>query len=165
MKKFISILIISLILCGCSLPSQKRDDTNDRYLSIVDNIFSHNDFSNASNYFDINAELAKIDDGYRFYVTIDKPRNALYDVEVMAVEEGVDYSKNMAASVGIFDEKEYSLIPNQTNSRKGYVEGLVVSGVSQNPETTLYVYVSFKNEDYSITHYEYIKLDVKYEEQ
>ena len=65
----------------------------------------------------------------------------------------------------VYDEKEFCLIPNQTNPNKGYVEGLVISGVTQNPETTLYVYVSFKNDDHSSTRYEYLSLDVEYQEQ
>lgn len=164
MKKIITLVLILLLLCGCQNKGQKKADSNDRYLSIIDNIFTHNDFGNSSNYFDINAEVAKIDDGYRFYVTIDNPRNALYDVEALAVEQDVDYSTTMAANVGIFEESEYCLIPNQTNPNRGYVEGIVISGVSANPEITLYVFVSFKNEDRSLTRYEYIKLDAAYQD-
>ena len=164
MKKIITVLLVVLLLCACQNKGQKKTDASDRYLSIIDNIFTHNDFVSNSNYFDINAEVAKIDDGYRFYVTIDNPRNALYDVEALAVEEGVDYSKIMAANIGIFEDSEYCLIPNQTNPNRGFVEGVVISGVSTNPEVTLYVYVSFKNEDRSLTRYEYIKLNAAYQD-
>lgn len=165
MRKIILFVLVTFLLSACSFPSKKKEDSNDRYYSIVENIFSQNDFARVSNYFDISGELAKIDDGYRFYITIDNPRNALYDVEALAVEQGVDYTSTMAANVGIYDEKEFCLIPNQTNPNKGYVEGLVISGVTQNPETTLYVYVSFKNDDHSSTRYEYLSLDVEYQEQ
>ena len=40
---------------------------------------------------------------------------------------------------------------------------LVVSGVSEHSSTTLYIYVSFKNEDYSEVYSDYLKFDVSYQ--
>ena len=68
-----------------------------------------------------------------------------------------------AANVGIFADKQYHLIPNQSNPDKGYMKGIVASGVSRNAETTLYIFVQFKNADYSAIHSEYFRLDVSYE--
>lgn len=164
MKKFLSILLSLLCLCGCGEIAKEDIDPNQRYYSLIENIQEHEGgFLSSSNYYDISVEMAKIEDGYRYYVTIDNPRAALYDVEALAIEKDIDYTNTMAANVGIFEESEYSLIPNQKNPDKGYVSGLVMSGISSNPETTLYIYVSFKNEDFSNIHTEYFKLDVKYE--
>lgn len=165
MKKIFAILLVLFCICGCTEIGKEDVDPNQRYFSIIDNIKTHEGFLSVSNYYDTKAEIAKIDDGYRYYVTIDNPRVALYDVEAVAIEKDIDYASTMAANVGIFDEKEYSMIPNQKNPEAGYVSGLVISGVCNNPDTVLYVYISFKNEDYSNTHTEYLKLEAKYEAQ
>ena len=165
MKKIVSILLILLFVCGCQEIGKEDVDPNQRYFDLIDAIKERDSFTATSNYFDIYAEMAKIDDGYRYYVFIDNPKVAIYDIESIAIEKNVDYSNIMAANIGIFEEKEYSMIPNQKNPDKGYVPGLMFSATCQEPSTTLYIYVSFKNEDYSNTHIEYFKLDVKYGEE
>lgn len=159
---FISLLLI-FCLCACSEIGKESIDPDAKYYTLIDNINNHDSFVPSSKYYDIKTEMAKINDGYRFYITIDNPKIALYDVEALAIEDGVDYTNSMAANVGIFDEKEYSLIPNQKNPDKGFVSGLVFSGVTDKNEITLYIYVSFKNQDFSNTHTEYLKMDVKFE--
>ena len=163
MKKILLILLL-LCLCGCDKIGEEKVDPNQKYADIIENIQEHEEFLDSSDYYDISADIASIDGAYRFYVTIDNPRAAIYDIEVIAIEEGKDYSTTMAANVGIFEDIDYAMIPNQANPDKGYVKGLVISATTENPETTLYINVSFKNEDYSLTHSEYIKLDVKYGE-
>lgn len=164
MKKILILLLLFLCVCACDKIGEKKVDSNQKYTNIIENIQEHEHFSDSSNYFDISAEMASIDGAYRFYVTIDNPKSALYDVEAIAIEKGKDYKTNMAANVGIFEDEEYAMIPNQTNPQKGYVAGLVISGVTENPETTLYINVSFKNKDHSSINSSYIKLDVKYGE-
>lgn len=163
MKKFLSILLVLLCLVGCDSLSKKSVDIDQHYLSVIDAIKQHEVFSDSSNYFDITTEMAKIDGGYRFYVTIDNPRVAMYDIEAVAIENDVDYRSNMAANIGIFEDTVYCMVPNQKNTEKGYVTGMVVSGVSEHSATTLYVYVSFKNEDYSEVYSDYLKFDVSYQ--
>lgn len=164
MKKILIVLICLLCISGCQEVGKENIDPNERYYVLIDYIREHEGFLSYSNYYDISAEMAKIEDGYRYYVTIDNPKSAIYDVEAVAIEENRDYTNTMAANVGIFEDKIYSLIPNQKNSEKGYVNGLVMSGVTENSETTLYIYVSFKNEDHSITKTEYFKIDVAFED-
>lgn len=164
MKKILCILLVLLCLCACTEVGKEDVDPDKRYFALIDSIKERDVFVEKSNYFDIATEIAPIEGGYRYYVTIDNPRAALYDVEAMAIEKNVDYTNSMAANIGIFDETEYAMIPNQKNPDKGYVSGVVISGITENPQTTLYIYVSFKNEDYSNTHVEYFKLNAKVEE-
>lgn len=158
MKKIISILLILFCVSGCSQIARQEANIDQKYITIIDSLRTRESYATSSNYYDISAEIAKIDGGYRYYVTIDNPRSALYDIEAIAVEEDVDYSQTMAANIGIFEDKIYSMIPNQTNPLSGYVAGLVFSGLTDYPETDLYIYVSFNNQDYANNHVEYFKI-------
>lgn len=165
MKKIFIILVVLISLVGCTSVGNQRINNEERYQGLIEMLNEYENYSEKSNNFDISLEVASIDDGYRYYVTIDKPKIAMYDVEAIAVEKDVDYTNTMAASIGIFDENEYALVPNQKNTNEGYYEGVMMSGVTSNPEITLYVFVSYKNNDYSVNHTEYIVLNGKFEEQ
>ena len=159
----IAVIIGVLLLCGCSLLPNKTQDADDRYFYLIDMLNEHETFSDASRYFAIEVEMAKIENGYRYYIIIDDPQLAMYDIELIAIEKDVDYTEKMAANIGIFEDTQYNMIPNQSNVEDGYVKGLVASGVSSKAETTLYIFVQFKNSDYSIVHNEYFAIDCRYE--
>ena len=163
MKKLFLIICILFLFSGCQSDGKQKANPDERYMYIIEMISEHESFQETSNYFDIAAEMAKIENGYRYYITIDNPRIAMYDIELLAIEKNVDYRSNMAANVGIFEEKEYHMVPNQSNPDQGYVKGIVASGISRDPSTTLYIFVQFKNSDYSAVRSEYFRLDVSYE--
>ena len=165
MKKLLLIICLLISLCACQEDGKQLANPDDRYMYLIEMIREHESFQTSSDYFDIAVEMAKIENGYRYYITIDNPRIAMYDIEMLAIEKDVDYRSNMAANVGIFEEKEYNMVPNQANIDQGFVKGIVVSGICVKPQTTLYIFVQFKNADYSITRSEYFRLDVAYEEE
>ncbi len=162
LNKIIVILSL-LLLCGCDLIPSKAKDANDRYFFLIDMLNEHETFADSSRYFAIDVEMAKIENGYRYYIIIDDPQLAMFDIEAIAIEKGVDYSQNMAANIGVFEETQYNMIPNQSNVDDGYVKGLIASGLSSSAETTLYVFVQFKNADYSVVHSEYLMIPCRYE--
>jgi len=162
MKKILIILVL-LLLVSCNNNNRQENSNNERYTYLIELINEHEEFLSDSTYFDIAVEMAKISDGYRYYVTVDNPRLAMYDVELLAIEKNVDYSSRMAANIGIFEDTQYNIVPNQANPSKGYVKGVVASGVTNLPNTTLYIFVQFKNADYTTNHVEYFKIDVSYE--
>lgn len=164
MKRLILILVLLMSLCACEQDGKQMANPDDRYMYIIEMIGEHDSFQSTSNYFDISAEMAKIENGYRYYITIDNPRIAMYDIELLAIEKNVDYRNTMAANVGIFEDKEYNMVPNQANIEQGFVKGIVASAITKYPETTLYIFVQFKNSDYSVVRSEYFKLDVSYGE-
>ena len=130
------IVIFSIVLlCGCDFIPGKTPDANDRYFFLIDMLNEHETFADASRYFAIDVEMAKIENGYRYYIIVDDPQLAMYDIELIAIEKGVDYSQNMAANVGVFEDTQYNMIPNQSNAEDGYVKGLIASGVSKRLST------------------------------
>ncbi len=165
MKRILTLIVLLLCLCACSEDGKQKADPDEKYMNIIEMITEHETFETRSDFFNISAEMAKIENGYRYYITVDEPRVAMYDIELLAIEKNVDYRSHMAANVGVFEESEYHMIPNQSNPDKGFVKGIVASGVSKLPSTTLYVFVQFKNSDYSKVHTEYFELPVSYGEE
>lgn len=159
----IIIIILIFLLCGCNVINRDNEEPSSRYTYLIEMLKEHTSFTKSSDYFDINVEMATIDNGYRYYVIIDKPTLAMYDIEMLAIEPDKNYSNVMAANVGIFDKKEYHMIPNQSNPEEGYVKGLIASGTTESSLITLHVYVQFKNADFTNVHNEFIELTCKYE--
>lgn len=164
MKKICLIIVLMMMLCGCNVLENKTEslDSHDRYLNFIEIIKQNESYVTKSDNFDLSAEMARIENGYRYYVTIDNAKTAMYDIEAIAIEKDVNYEQNMAANIGIFEESKYNMIPNQSNPEDGFVKGLVMSGISEKDSTTLYVLVQWKRSDLSTTYREIFKLDVSF---
>ena len=163
MKKLITILLVLFILCGCQLNKQ-TNDKDENYLNLIDTLKDRSVFASESDSFDIELQVAKTNDAYRFYVIIDNPNYAMYGVEAIAVEKGVDYSLNMAANVGVFEDIEYNMVPGQANPDKGYVTGLSISGVTASSTPTIHVLVQWYSKKQEV-HQEFIELTGNFEEE
>jgi len=161
MLKKITLLFL-LLLSACANKEMSQEEKNQqRYLELVNSLQNQENFIESSTYYNIEGEMASLEDGtYRFYVVIDDARSALYNVEALAIVDGKDYSSEMAASVGIFEDKEYTMIPHQANVDDGYVLGLVLSGIAEEKEVDLKVMVQWSNKDESNTKREFLTLHV-----
>ena len=148
-----------LCLCACN-NGEASVSGNEKYIDYCDLLSEHSEFIERSEYFDISTDITPIEDGYRFYVIIDNPKVAMYAVEVIAVEDGVDYTKTMAANIGIFEDTAYTLIPNQANVEQGFVKGISISGISENPNPQLKLLIEWSNKDLSFTHREFILVNI-----
>lgn len=147
-----------LLLTSCSNDKGVDAGTMERYNSMIEQLSTRTDFKTKSEYFDISLDVGSIDNGYRFYVTIDNPKAAMYNIEAIAIENAIDYTNEMAANIGLFEDTKYSMIPNQTNASKGFVRGINISGVTSNENPVLYVLVTWTNKDASVTKREFFKL-------
>lgn len=157
MKKLI-IIFLSLFLVGCS--STATNEYQEKYYSMINLINERDEFQTSSSYFDISTDISQISDGnYRYYVTIDKPRNAMKEISMIIVEKDVDYSETMAANVGVLTSEYYNMIPNQYNSEKGYYKGVSASGISSSSNPVLYVLVQWKDANSNSVR-EYFKLEI-----
>ena len=166
MKRSICFLLLLMILSGCrgDSSSARRMTAEERYLDLVELLQSQEVLREHSNAFDLSGEIVPITDGYRYYVFIDNARIAIYDIEALACEDNVDYTTQMAASVGIFEENEYHMVPNQSNPDKGYVSGLVISGVSKDPEVDLRILIQWENKERTNNTRAYYRLHLSTEE-
>lgn len=149
-KKILTI-ILCLFLCSCSL-NFKKNDKNEKYLNLMETLTLHDEslFVHSSKVFDISFECSNTPSGYRYYVVVDNPRYAMYGVSVLAIVVDNDYSEEMAANAGIFEDVAYNLVPGQTLLENGYVKGISVSGIvkSETPPILKVVvqYHSYKQE-------------------
>ena len=161
MKKILIVLMITFMLCGCKQGDVINDSAKEKYSDMIALLQGHEGFTSNSELFDVTCDISSIEGGYRFYVIIDNAKTAMYDVTAIAIEQDVDYSSTMAANIGIFEETDYSLIPNQYNPAKGFVKGISISGTTDNSAPSLLLLVEWKNKDMSVTYREFLQIDLR----
>ena len=165
MKKFIVVLMMCILMTGCNFNVTKDVSVDSRYEDMIELLITNEKFATESNYYDVSYDIVKLNEGYRYYIYIDNPRIALYNVQVLAIEDGIDYSRYMAANVGIFEDTQYHLVPNQTNVDKGYVKGLMISGVTEKSELEIELMVCWSDRVSSTNEREYIQMHLNYVEE
>ena len=118
------------------------------YTAYYKSIMEMDRFQEKSDFYDLEVVMNQLPDGtYRYYVILDSPRVAMVDVEMLVVDAAVDYSQTsvIAPSVGLLENEDYSLIPNQVYPELGYVKGLMASGETTSPIVSLNVMVLWKD--------------------
>jgi len=135
MKKLLTILLLFICFTSCtskgnSESQKKHEQYIKHYEEVIDNtIFSS---KNAAP-FDINVVMNRLGDGsYRYDIIIDQPQIAMYNIQVIAVENNTSYQNadKLMPTFGIFDNGSYNMMPYQTNVENGYVKGIIVSAIT-----------------------------------
>ena len=169
MKKILVTMLCLTLLCGCQ--SNKIDINEERaqvYASYITAIQDNENFMEESSYFDISTAMNKISENeYRWDVIIDSPKVAMYEIQILAVERnviGTLRDDKIMPSFGILEEEVYNMIPNQVDLNKGYVEGFILSGMTELPEVTIEVMVVWTGYAKLAQNREFFYLHAKYEE-
>lgn len=144
MRKLMILWIVALALSGCSRQDKSEQDFRYTYNSFVDSILDNNGAESIDIPFHHSLEVTKESSGeYRYAITIDEPRIAMYHIQMMAVDKS---ASGQYPFIGLMqDEEMYSMIPNQENREKYFVKGIILEGSSTTPKFTLYVQVSWKD--------------------
>ena len=150
MKKILSYLLAGLlILSGCSAKDESSisEEKLAKYSSYYRAVLEQENFEAASRYFDINVEFTTNEEGtVIYYVYIDNAQIAMYDVEVIVVENMMPYQETeMMPTKGIFEDVKFSMIPYQYNVNAGYVKGFAISGDTESEEVQLNIMVLWKD--------------------
>lgn len=150
-KKILNVLLSGLLLCGCTRNS--KDNLNqagiETYETYYTEVISNGHYTETSQYFTLSYEMIRVEDGsYRYYIILDDPKIAMYNVMMIAVENGVSYQEceTMVPSFGIFEDR-VSLVPGQVNYEEGYVKGISISGQSDKDTMDLLILVRWKSSD------------------
>lgn len=150
-KKILNVLLSGLLLCGCTRNS--KDNLNqagiETYETYYTEVISNGHYTETSQYFTLSYEMIRVEDGsYRYYIILDDPKIAMYNVMMIAVENGVSYQEceTMVPSFGIFEDR-ISLVPGQVNYEEGYVKGISISGQSDKDTMDLLILVRWKSSD------------------
>lgn len=144
MRKLILLCVLALCIGGCSQRSNSNQDFQYTYNSFVDSILDNNGADTKEIPFSHKLEVTKESSGeYRYAITIDNPRVAMYNIQMMVVDKS---ASGQYPFIGLMsDETLYSMIPNQENKDKYFVKGIVLEGTSSTPKFTLLVQVSWKD--------------------
>lgn len=147
MKKLLKVILCCgmLMACGCSQKNQTTAEDMVEYETYYTAICDNIDFITESQNYSCELEMTQVEDGsYRYYVVLDQPKIAMYNITAMIVENDIAYSDTdkMMPSIGIFDDQK-SMIPNQVDSENGFVKGIALSGESSEATIQLKVLVQW----------------------
>lgn len=165
MRKLMILCISAFLLCSCKTDTKKQDTTvaNTTYEGYYKAIEDNSRFQSDSIYFSIDGDMVRMQDGtYRFYITIDEPQVAMYDVSTLAVVDRIlfDNATVMMPSLGIFETNAYHMIPYQANAKKGYVKGIVISGESNSEPIHIQMLVEWYDRTHENQHREFLEFDL-----
>ncbi len=159
MKKFI-LCLLCLLLVACSSDNSEKIALG-RYEELISQLNYNTSFQSHSEYYDLSYETVKISDNeYRYYIFIDNARIAMYDIVALALSDGVDTSTLMQPSVGIFEDKNYTMIPNQVKKEAGFVEGLMLSGTVDDLNKKVKLLVEWYDKELLNRQVEYLEIDL-----
>lgn len=149
-KKAISLLLVVLLAsCTNNANSILEEENFSRYQAYYTSIFDNDRFIREPSNYELDVVFTKIDNKYRYDIIIDQPIIAMYDVEVMVIENDQPFERTdkMMPSFGVFESDKTNMIPYQVNIEKGYAKGIVVSGLVDVKIVELKIMIGWK--DYS----------------
>ena len=158
MKKIFLSLVLVIGLFGCS---ESNSVAQTKYYDMLKLISEREEFLSSSDNFAVSAEISNISEGrFRYFVTVDNPRIAMYEVEILAIEEGKEYINEVAANAGVLLDEIYNMVPNQSDLNRGYISGINISGETSNEHPVLYVLVQWHNKELTIVSREYFRIEL-----
>lgn len=159
MKKMVLCFVLLLSVTGCSRMSETNKNlAYTSYQGYYEAIEENTRFNSELLYYSLDGEMSSLPDGtYRYYLFLENPQIAMYNVVFLGVENDTPFveADKMMPSIGIFETQKYNLIPYQANPTKGYVKGLVISGETQNNSVRLKVLIEWSDKSHEKTTREY----------
>jgi len=167
-RSLIFLLLFVTLLSGCARKESDEDIKMEKYKYIYQTVSDNDSFLSEPLYYDLDVSMSKLSDKeYRYDITIDNPQRAMYDIQVMAIENNLEYSltNKMMPTIGILENDSINMVPYQIDYERGYVKGVILSGVTEDPVVNLKIRVSYK--DYLLVREtkEYYNITVDYASQ
>ncbi|MCI5773853.1 MAG: hypothetical protein MR210_04750 [Erysipelotrichaceae bacterium] len=165
MVKKILVILLVVFLSGCS-GIDKKNLTSQQYTyqAYYTAIKENNKYVAGSEYFDVSAEMSELPDGkYLYYVFIDNPRVAMFNIKAMVMENSYTMNENdsvLLPTVGIFDDSIVNMVPYQVNTELGFQKGIVLSGEATSDNIVLDLIVTWDNNDKSKSFREFYQIEL-----
>lgn len=165
MRKITIFLVCLLLLGGCKSDGTTSDN-NVKYFNYIDLIINNNYVVSSNIPFDCSISVGKNEkEEYVYLVTIENPKIAMYNVEMMALINTDIGKDTMFPTVGVIDDDRYSMIPFQSNLERGFPGAIIVSGTSEVPEFTVNLLVVYHDYSGQNETKVFLNLDGKYVEE
>lgn len=164
MKKISILLVLLFLITGCSWGRNTEYQAKvKRYESLIQVILDNSKFQSAGQAFDIEVIMNQESSEYSYDIIIDNPKIAMYNIEVIVVEnnQGFDEEKMMVSS-GIFEQTR-SMIPGQVNVEANYVGGMILNALTPNPEVNLKILVNWKDNGLANSFSEFIEINARFD--
>ncbi|MBR0478285.1 MAG: hypothetical protein IJJ24_04235 [Solobacterium sp.] len=165
MKKLTALFLSLLLLTGCAKKDNEQTAAMTAYEGYYQSVLDATHFSESSPYFDIDLDLVKMDSGiYHYYVVIDQPRIAMYNIKALVVEDSVPFEEavKMMPTLGIFGSDVYHMIPYQSNKDANYYKGIVLSGESDGTLQSIRFVIEWTDRNRSVYNRQYFELPLDY---
>ena len=166
MKKKITVLFLSLLLMvGCAKKDNSQEAAMTAYEGYYQSVLEATHFNESSQYFDVALDLVRMSSGiYHYYVVIDQPRIAMYNIKALVVEDDVPYEESvkMMPTLGIFGDDVYHMIPYQSNKDANYYKGIVLSGESDGSVQTIRLVIEWTDRNRSVYNRQYFEMALDY---
>lgn len=155
-----------ILLVGCGNSRKIEKESMNLYETYWKSLLNESKFQTSSRSFNIEHHFLKEDDTYAYYLTIDQAKIAMYDVEIIVIENSENYNatEDTLPSAGIFESK-FNLVPNQVRKDSPFKGGAnLVRQELEDDEVTIRVLVAWKNYTKLDSFKEVFEFDLKYEE-
>lgn len=142
MKKLL-LVILCLFMTACGTKTKDSDISDNVLKKYKEDLLYAKKTKKIDNYSDkMNIKLyyTEIDDGYRYEMLIDEPKQNMYNIKAISYSPSCldDYQP----TIGYFDKETYSMIPGIVDKKKNIYKGITLSGRVRKKET-LKVLVEF----------------------
>ena len=139
MKKVGMIVVIILILCGCT---SKIDEDQLIYNGYVEEMKEIKTDTTSEDIVNVEIELEEETDGEITYrVTIDQPKEEMKDIEAMVYH--TEKTDDIYPTIGVFDKK-LNLIPGLKDNKDNNVKGIVLGGFIKTRKSIEQFHPTFK---------------------
>lgn len=150
MIKKIICIILCIVLLGCN---RKNDETYNAslqlYQNYIDIIVNNKGVESKNIPFNYKLNVKKNEDNtYTYEIDIYNPQVPMYQIKAIAVDQSVDSNQYIYPCIGILGddyERNFHMIPYQSNGKKGFVKMITLDAITSAEEFSVNVLVTFKD--------------------
>ena len=160
MKKVLILALCMLcILSGCK-NGKVNNEQQKVYYGFKDALMNNGDLISSNIPFEYEILIEETKGKYLYTVIVKNPQVAMNNIQMMILNPE-DATKDIeTATLGIYDETNYHMIPNQSNEKTGYYKELQLKGSSEHKDFKIYVTLAWKDSNQLIQYQVFFSFNV-----